>query len=119
MNEWSHESEPLNALGVVARLGDFSRIRSPAKCAARIGQAFSETNGTVGLSPGAVEEVPGSYVYPAWRTSLTNYSDIKRNGRVFSDGVGVFSPEILEKVWREYALGRERPTLLQIRWAGM
>jgi RNA dependent RNA polymerase len=66
MAPFVHESEPLNALGVVARLGNFSGIRSPAKCAARIGQAFSETNGTVGLSPGAVEVVPGSYVYPAW-----------------------------------------------------
>jgi hypothetical protein len=66
MAPFVHELEPLNARGVVARLGNFSGIRSPAKCAARIGQAFSETNGTVGLSPGAVKEVPGSYVYPAW-----------------------------------------------------
>jgi hypothetical protein len=64
MAPFVHEFEPLNARGVVARLGDFSSIRSPAKCAARIGQAFSETNGTVKLSPGAVQEVPGSYVYP-------------------------------------------------------
>jgi hypothetical protein len=64
MAPFVHEFESLNARGVVARLGDFSSIRSPAKCAARIGQAFSETNGTVRLSPGAVQVVPGSYVYP-------------------------------------------------------
>ena len=57
MAPFVHEFEPLNARGVVARLGDFSSIRSPAKCAARIGQAFSETNGRVRLSPGAVQVV--------------------------------------------------------------
>jgi hypothetical protein len=102
MAPFIHESAPLNARGVIARLGDFSSIRSPAKCAARIGQAFSETNGTVKLTPGAVQVI----------------QDIERNGRVFSDGVGTFSYEILRKVWRDYAFGRARPTLLQIRWAG-
>jgi RNA dependent RNA polymerase len=102
MAPFIHNSAQLNARGVIARLGDFTSIRSPAKCAARIGQAFSETNGTVKLTPGAVQVV----------------QDIERNGRVFSDGVGTFSYEILRKVWRDYAFGRARPTLLQIRWAG-
>jgi hypothetical protein len=103
MAPFIHNSESLNARGVIARLGDFTSIWSPAKCAARIGQAFSETNGTVKLAPEAVEVV----------------DDIKRNGRVFSDGVGTFSYDILKKVWRDYAFGRASPTLLQIRWAGM
>ena len=103
MAPFVHESAPLDARGVIAGLGDFSNIHSPAKCAARIGQAFSETNGTVKLVPGAVQVV----------------QDIERNGRVFSDGCGTFSYEILKKVWRDYAFGRaKRPTLLQIRWAG-
>lgn len=102
MAPFVHNGGPLTARGVIANLGDFTSIRSPAKCAARIGQAFSETNGTVQLSPGVVKVVP----------------DIERNGRVFSDGVGAFSSEILKKVWRDYALGHARPTLLQIRWAG-
>ena len=102
MAPFVHESAPLNAREVIGRLGDFSSFRSPAKCAARIGQAFSETNGTVSLTPGAVEIM----------------EDVKRNGRVFSDGVGTFSYEILKKVWRDYTFGRRRPTLLQIRWAG-
>lgn len=102
MAPFTHNSESLNARGVIAGLGDFMRIWSPAKCAARIGQAFSETNGTVKLTPGAFEVV----------------KDIERNGRVFSDGVGTFSYEILKKVWRDYAFGGAHPTLLQIRWAG-
>jgi len=103
MAPFIHNSESLNARGVIARLGDFTSIWSPAKCAARIGQAFSETNGTVKLAPEAVEVV----------------DDIQRNGRVFSDVVGTFSYDILKKVWRDYAFGRANPTLLQIRWAGM
>jgi hypothetical protein len=71
MAPFVHELERLDARGVVARLGDFSRIRSPARCAARIGQAFSETNGTVGLSPGAVQKVPGAYRIPGLM-SITN-----------------------------------------------
>jgi hypothetical protein len=102
MAPFVHNFAPLNAREVIARLGDFTSIRSPAKCAARIGQAFSETNGTVKLNPGAVQVVP----------------DIERNRRVFSDGVGTFSYDILKRVWRDYAFGRARPTLLQIRWAG-
>ncbi|KAI4158772.1 MAG: hypothetical protein LQ342_007167 [Letrouitia transgressa] len=57
---------------VIKDLGDFSAIRSPAKCAARIGQAFSQTFSSVALSRSAIREIP----------------DVKRNNRVFSDGVG-------------------------------
>lgn len=102
MAPFLHNSESLNARRVIANLGDFTRFRSPAKCAARIGQAFSETNGTVKLAPGVVQEMP----------------DIQRDDRVFSDGVGTFSYEILKKVWHDYAFGQAKPTLLQIRWAG-
>ena len=102
MAPFVHESALLYTRGVIARLGDFSSIRSPAKCAARIGQAFSETNGTVRLTSGAMQIV----------------EDIERHGRVFSDGVGTFSYQILKKVWRNYTFGRAGPTLLQIRWAG-
>ena len=102
MAPFVYESAPLDARGVIGRLGDFSSFRSPAKCAARIGQAFTETNGTVSLTPGAVKIM----------------EDVERHGRVFSDGVGTFSYEILKKVWRDYTFGRKRPTLLQIRWAG-
>jgi len=103
MAPFVQDNELLHAQIVIARLGDFSAIRSPAKCAARIGQAFSETSKTVRL-----------------RTdTITTIADIERSGRVFSDGVGTFSASILHKLWKEYANSRAlRPTLFQIRYAG-
>ncbi len=93
-----------HARAVVKDLGDFSSIRSPAKCAARIGQAFSQTFSSVSLPKDAFKEIP----------------DVDRNGRVFSDGVGTCSISVLSKIWGAYAESRTlKPTLLQIRFAGM
>ena len=103
MAPFVQDNELLHAKVVIAKLGDFSAIRSPAKCAARIGQAFSETSKTVRVRPNAV----------------TTIADIERSGRVFSDGVGTFSSSILCRLWKEYANSRAlRPTLFQIRYAG-
>ena len=91
------------ARSVIKELGNFSSIRSPARCAARIGQAFSQTFSSVKLSPRAFVKVP----------------DIKRNGRVFSDGVGTCSLEVIHKIWKGYSPSRGKdPTLFQIRYAG-
>jgi RNA dependent RNA polymerase len=101
MAPFTHEGELHHARSVIAKLGDFSKIRSPAKCAARIGQAFSETFSTIHVPN--VQEIP----------------DVKRHNRVFSDGVGTISPSVLQRIWNEYALSRElKPTLFQIRYAG-
>ncbi len=103
MAPFFQDSELLHAVVVIARLGNFSAIRSPAKCAARIGQAFSETSKTVRISPEIVKTM----------------ADVERNGRVFSDGVGTFSSSILRKLWKEYATSRTlRPTLFQMRYRG-
>jgi hypothetical protein len=88
---------------VIKGLGDFSHIRSPAKCAARIGQAFSDTRDAIALAPGVVEEM----------------KDVERNGRVFSDGVGTISREALEQIWDGLLAGKDKkPTVLQIRYQG-
>ncbi|KAI9780131.1 MAG: hypothetical protein M1839_006968 [Geoglossum umbratile] len=103
MAPFSYNGDPLYARGVIADLGDFSKIRSPAKCAARIGQAFSETFSTVHIPADAIQKIP----------------DVKRLNRVFSDGVGTISPAVLQRIWNEYALSRElKPTLFQIRFQG-
>jgi len=103
MAPFVQDNELLHARIVIAKLGDFSAIRSPAKCAARIGQAFSETSKTVRIRADAV----------------TTIADIDRSGRVFSDGVGTFSSSIMLKLWREYSNSRAlRPMLFQIRYAG-
>lgn len=92
------------APAVIEDLGDFSMIRSPAKCAARIGQAFSQTFSSIQIPSEAFRTMP----------------DIERNGRTFTDGVGTCSTEILEKIWREYSQARGlKPTIFQIRFMGM
>jgi len=88
---------------LIQGLGDFSRIRCPAKCAARIGQAFSETPTAVTVAPGVQKEI----------------LDVERNGRCFSDGVGTVSIGVLRKLWaRLGAVGKEMPMLFQIRYGG-
>lgn len=89
---------------ILKSLGDFEGIRTPAKCAARIGQAFSET----------------PYAIPLARCGITvrYIPDVKSaNGtRVFSDGVGTISEAALEEVWAYLAT---TPTCLQIRMGGL
>jgi hypothetical protein len=88
---------------IVRQLGDFSHFRCPAKCAARIGQNFTDTNATVDVSPRNVGEL----------------AVVQRNGRDFSDGVGTISYDLLQRVWRVYGSKRFiRPTALQIRFQG-
>ena len=94
----------IHARAVIQDLGDFTKIRSPAKCAARIGQAFSQTLTSIRLPPEAIEIMP----------------DIERNGRTFSDGVGTCSVEVLHKVWDAYKTARGlKPTIIQLRIQGM
>ena len=87
---------------LIDKLGDFTGIRSPAKCAARIGQAFTDLNDTV----------------PLTRTAIRRVSDIERNGRCFSDGCSTASLAVFRKLWKSYKAGA-KPTLFQIRYAGM
>ena len=93
----------LTAPNLIKNLGDFGHIRSPARCAARIGQSFSDTHGTV--------EVEASMQDPP--------HDVERNGRCFSDGCGTISLGLLRKVWGKYGSRRTlKPVVLQIRFAG-
>ena len=89
---------------IIRELGEFSNIQSPAKCAARIGQTFSDTPITVKINPNIV-----SYE-----------SDVERNGRVFSDGVGTMSTSLMRKMWARLSkTSLAKPTCFQIRYAGM
>ncbi|TVY46699.1 putative RNA-dependent RNA polymerase [Lachnellula occidentalis] len=88
---------------LIQSLGNFESIRCPAKCAARIGQAFSDTRTAVTIDLRAYHEVP----------------DVQNNGRVFSDGVGTISPSLLGKIWERLPKKTlPRPTCLQIRFKG-
>lgn len=91
------------AAHTIRELGDFSHIRVPAKCAARIGQNFTDTNATIDLRPEEVGEL----------------EMVQRNGRDFSDGVGTISLELLQSVWGAYGTKRLlKPTVLQLRYGG-
>jgi hypothetical protein len=89
---------------VIRDLGDFSHLRSPAKCAARIGQAFTDTNGFVTIQAAAEFEL----------------EDIERNGRVFSDGCGIMAADLAYQVAEKYTRisMKEKPNVLQIRYRG-
>ncbi|KAI1369009.1 RNA dependent RNA polymerase-domain-containing protein [Xylaria arbuscula] len=91
---------------VVLELGDFKGIRCPARCAARIGQAFSETPIAVNL-----QEV---------ETRIEMISDVKSfdGKRVFSDGVGTMSRELLEACRKKMPPKSRTATCFQVRWGG-
>lgn len=89
---------------LISKLGDFSHIRSPAKFAARLGQTFSDTLTSISVDKGIVQRI----------------NDVERNGRVFSDGCGSISKEILWRIYREYPRNAAvRPTVFQVRISGM
>ena len=90
---------------IIKDLKNFSGICTPARCAARIGQAFSDTRDAITFAAGIVKD-------------NNELPDIERNGRVFSDGVGTNSQEALELIWGKLPPGRGRPTVLQIRYQG-
>ncbi|KAF1843754.1 RdRP-domain-containing protein [Cucurbitaria berberidis CBS 394.84] len=96
----------LHARDIINSLGDFSQIHCIAKCAARIGQAFSNTIFSIPIP------------ITAYVTETAN--DVERNGRCFSDGCGTISQDLLSKVWKVLPpeLKKQRPTVLQIRYRG-
>ena len=103
MAPFLHEGRLLLDRMLIKGLGDFTHIQIPAKCAARIGQAFSETPTAVELPAGVVKQI----------------KDVERNGRVFSDGVGTVSMSVLRKIWNRLpSTKKTKPTLFQIRYSG-
>ncbi len=97
------EGELIFSAVVISQLGDFSKIRSPAKCAARIGQAFSDTFNAIKLPPDVARGI----------------ADVEAQGRVFSDGVGTISPKVLQRIHQgSKNKSYPRPTLFQIRYKG-
>lgn len=93
----------LLAKHLIRDLGDFSRIYSPAKCAARIGQAFSDAADSVAFAEEELECIP----------------DIEREGRCFTDGVGTISFSLLRRVWRRFSRNKKAyAPILQVRFQG-
>ncbi|KAK7311873.1 hypothetical protein RJT34_10310 [Clitoria ternatea] len=82
-------------------MGRFNQ-RNVAKCAARMGQCFSSTYATV--------EVPANEVN-------SMLPDIERNRYVFSDGIGILTPDLASEVAEKLKLDIV-PSAYQIRYAG-
>ncbi|KAG8162744.1 hypothetical protein KVR01_007222 [Diaporthe batatas] len=89
---------------VIGDLGQFGAIRSPARCAARIGQAFSETPYFIPLDECGV--------------TVRLMDDVQRNGRVFSDGVGTMSLQVVYHIWDVIPQTKSAPTAFQVRFRG-
>ncbi|CAN8097779.1 unnamed protein product [Discula destructiva] len=91
---------------IIRALGKFSHIRTPAKCAARIGQAFSETPFSLPLDEYGIRvvEIP----------DVTSADGI----RVFSDGVGTLSADVVDRIWEIIPQSKATPNAFQIRFRG-
>ncbi|KAJ1657205.1 hypothetical protein IWQ61_003356 [Dispira simplex] len=92
---------PVTADYIRSWMGDFSGIHIIAKVAARMGQCFSTT----------------SVVRSIHDTDLKVIPDVKANGHVFSDGVGLVSPDVLNHVTRVQYLDKP-PAAFQFRLGG-
>ncbi|KAI1656249.1 RdRP-domain-containing protein [Daldinia decipiens] len=101
-----HDGNSQDHVRVISLLGKFDNIYSPSKCAARIGQAFSET--------------PFSFDLDSVRTTIKLIYDVKSSDgeRVFSDGVGTLSRSLMEAIHASLPQQRNTATCFQIRWAG-
>ncbi|KAK6519090.1 hypothetical protein TWF281_003778 [Arthrobotrys megalospora] len=93
---------------VINELGNFKDIKIPGKCAARIGQAFTDTVANITI------EDP-----------MTVYRDdivrIGPDGKkyTFSDGCGTISLPLIERIWKKGGFITEpKPTVFQIRFKG-
>ncbi|KAJ8751633.1 hypothetical protein K2173_025789 [Erythroxylum novogranatense] len=96
------EDGKISVLDIKNWMGKFDN-RNVAKCAARMGQCFSSTYATV--------EVPIDEVNP-------DLPDIKRNTYVFSDGIGMITPDLCREVAEKLKLEISLPSAYQIRYAG-
>ncbi|KAF8400643.1 hypothetical protein HHK36_013942 [Tetracentron sinense] len=96
------EDENVSVISIKSWMGRFTN-RNVAKCAARMGQCFSSTYATI--------EVPTKEVN-------AELPDIERNGYVFSDGIGMITPDLAMEVADKLQLKVNPPCAYQIRFAG-
>ncbi|XP_042520106.1 RNA-dependent RNA polymerase 6-like [Macadamia integrifolia] len=96
------EDEDVRVIDIINWMGKFND-RNVAKCAARMGQCFSSTYATVDV--------------PLQKVNM-NLPDVKRNGYVFSDGIGIIAPQLAAEVAEKLQLKVNSPSAYQIRYAG-
>lgn len=106
MAPFFHDGALQTYFSVISYLGKFQDITSPARCAARIGQAFSETPLAISLKDSGITP------------TIVGDIESEDGSRVFSDGVGTISQYIMETIQAEALDGKDSSTCFQIRWAG-
>lgn len=101
-----YQSQLHSYLSIINYLGNTENIYSPARRAARIGQAFSETPHHIDITAHGI------------KTFLLE--DIKSSGghRVFSDGVGTISNLVMDTINAAIPKRKSEATCFQIRWGG-
>ncbi|KAL8708247.1 MAG: hypothetical protein Q9220_006824 [cf. Caloplaca sp. 1 TL-2023] len=85
-------------------MGNFDEIPYVAQYAARLGQCFSTTRAIIGT-----------------KTTIREIDDERRNGFVFTDGVGMISPFLAQLITHELGIVRtsaEPPSVFQFRMGG-
>ncbi|KAF2115325.1 RNA dependent RNA polymerase-domain-containing protein [Lophiotrema nucula] len=106
MAPFVHEGKLHTYFTVIDYIGKFDQIFSPARCAARIGQAFSETPFAISLAANGIQHQTVSDV-------------MSKDGlRVFSDGVGTISSQVAEAIHAGTPQRKGLLTCFQIRWGG-
>jgi RNA-dependent RNA polymerase len=111
VSPFSHPEKGLvTAQKIREEVGIFDDIlHYPALYAARVSQAFSGTEDSVWLRSNEWSEM----------------DDVKRNNRIFTDGVGTISPELAKQIWKTLCEQRHKtpsspfePVAFQIRFGG-
>lgn len=105
MSPFYHTQRLQTYFNVINDLGEFQEIYSPARCAARIGQAFSETPFAISLKD--------------HRISYYVIDDIRSQDgqRIFTDGVCWASQKVIDAILASLPQ-RKYATCFQIRWGG-
>ncbi|XP_078177742.1 RNA-dependent RNA polymerase 6 [Carex rostrata] len=96
------EDKDTTVIKILSWMGHFTQ-RNVAKCAARMGQCFSSTYATVDVPSDQVE---------------SSHPDVKNDRYVFSDGIGMITPELAIEVAQQLQLTDNPPSAYQIRYAG-
>ncbi|CAN8010599.1 unnamed protein product [Ixodes pacificus] len=107
---YATDSQGNSADSVRRWMGDFSNIPNVAKKMARMGQCFSSTEESVKvpLKGGDMEDVADI---------VGGRHPVSGKEFTFSDGVGMISPSLLQKVCKKLGMGAV-PSAIQIRYAG-
>ncbi|CAF1664186.1 unnamed protein product, partial [Adineta ricciae] len=85
-------------------MGDFRHIHPVAKMAARLGQSFSTSRKGLELTRQDYRKIP----------------DVKSNNACFTDGIGIISPQLVNKLYEELGIEENayHPCAFQIRFGG-